>query len=84
MTVKESKIPHPDDGLGLLAFRITRKSEVVGYYFGFLANANVIKEQPKTEMYGEGGMQVTAKTSWKCINELSEKATDHDGTDHRL
>lgn len=60
--VKESSIPYPDTGLGLVTSRILGKDKVFGYYYGSPDCAQLAKEQHKTGAHGEGVMRVTSET----------------------
>lgn len=83
-TVRKLKVFRPDTVLGISTLRTIAKGRVVEYYHSTLCHENPAKEQHKTNSYGEGVMQIPAKTSSKLDNELPEKTMDKDRVQHNV
>lgn len=65
-----------DSGLALFAPRTVAREGHTRYYYYYIVYAGLSREQHKIKTYGQGLMQVTAKTSQKWATELDKKLAD--------
>lgn len=80
---KNTSSHHPDARLDLFTCQKTRIGMVVGYHYGSLIFADLVKKRHKTERYGEGVTPVVANMLRKWAIELPEELTDFDGIQHK-
>lgn len=52
---------HPNDGMGLVSWKMFRKGDPVGYYYGVLVYANLSRRPQQNCVYGEGMIDVTVE-----------------------
>lgn len=79
MTEKKETIPFPNDGRGLGASKTIWEGEVVGYYYGSLDYAILIRKRQTTRKYEKGMMKVNVEMFRRWVNNPIEKVIDEDG-----
>lgn len=84
LTVKKSKIAHPESGSGLFAARNFGKREVIEYYYGSLVYADQTRTKQWTKKYCGRAIEVTIEGFRKWANQLLEKVNDRDGNEHTI
>jgi len=84
LTVKDSRIAHPDAGKGLFAMRNFGRGEVIGHYYGSLVYSDLTRQPRSMKTYGEGYMAVTMEVFSSWAMQIKDDVKDKDGHVHQV